>query len=123
MAMLDYAELVRQLVHESSDTRASARRILLELDEMAVDPLLDEFYAGVTDAQGVAILEIVAEIGGPDAMSTLRNTFHFEETRLAFKNAAARGLLHNGYSLSPNERLEVEKYLEDDRGNTSPLIP
>lgn len=121
--MPDYAQLVKLLVHEDSKIRESARKTLMAIDEAAVDPLLDEFYAGVTDAQGVAILDVIAEIGGPDAMSTLRNTFHFEETRKALKNAAARGLRHNGHSLSPKEVVEVENYLADNAGYSSSSIP
>ena len=77
MSEPDYAQLAKQLVHENSEVRECAKTNLMELDEMAVDPLLDEFYAGVTDVQGIAILDVIAEIGGPDAMPTLRNIFHF----------------------------------------------
>ena len=123
MAISGYAQLVEQLVDEDANRRESAKKTLLALDEMAVDGLIDGFYAGVTDTQGVAILEVIAEIGGPDAMSTLRNTFHFEEMRIPLKNAAARGLLHNAQSLSPNEFQAVKKYLPNHIGYTSPSFP
>lgn len=86
---------------------------IIALDEDAIHPLVDEFYAGVTDAQGVAILDIVAEIGGPDAMSMLRNVFHFEDSRHKLQYAAAKGLLLNLYNLSPHERDEVHRFLKN----------
>lgn len=113
MEQPDYKLLVKQLVDDNQQIRTSAKITLLRLDEAAVDPLLDEFYAGVSARQGVAILELIAEIGGFEAMSTLRNTFHFEETRMALKHAAARGLLHNLQSLSPKEVTELEAYFSD----------
>jgi len=111
MSDINFPQLVKQLADENPLIHQAARMIILSLDEMAVDPLIDEFYAGVTDSEGVAILNIMAEIGGPDAMSTLRNVFHFEETRVALKRAAANGLLKNSGNLSQNELEEIALYI------------
>ena len=119
MSSVNYAELVQQLVSDNPKVREAAKITLLQLDEDAVGPLVNQFYAGVNDAQGVALLTVIADIGGPEAMSTLRSMFHFEDSRLALKQAAATGLLHNAYSLSPNELVELKAYLEDSTGNSS----
>jgi len=110
MADANFSQLVKQLADDNLNVQQAARMILLALDEDAVDPLIDEFYAGVTEAQGVAVLAIMAEIGGPDAMSTLRNVFHFE-TRPTLKRAAASGLLHNSDNLSQDELEDVTMYI------------
>lgn len=107
----DVAQLVKALMSDDVETREKARSTLLALDEDAVEGLIDEYYAGVNDATGVAILEVVGEIGGPDAMSTLRNVFHFETARRALQIAAAQGLLHNQYSLSPHEIEDVKRFV------------
>jgi len=117
MSVPDYAQLVKQLVDSDPATRQSARTTLLEMDENAIDPLIDQFYAGVTDAEGVAILQIMAEIGGPDALSTLRNVFYFEDTRPILQRCAANGLLHNRIALSHKELEEVKLFLADDTGS------
>lgn len=111
MTDLNYAQLVKQLVDDNSNVQNQARHTLIMLDEDAVSPLVDEFYAGVTDNQGIAILKVIADIGGPDAMSTLRSVFHFEEQRLMLKQTAAEGLLHNRHSLSPKEIIEIKSFL------------
>lgn len=114
MSYLDFGKLLKQLVDENSETRQTARLSLLEMDEEAIDPLIDQFYAGVTDAQGIAILIIMAEIGGPDAMSTLRNVFYFEDARPILQRTAASGLLDNADNLSPHELEEVKLFLAGD---------
>ena len=111
MSGSDIAQLVKALMADDVETRHEARSSLLALDEDAVDGLVDEYYAGGNDATGVAILEVVAEIGGPDAMSTLRNVFYLETARRDLQLAAARGLLHNRYSLSPHEIEAVERFV------------
>ncbi len=118
MSDANFSQLVKQLVDDSLMIQQVAEMILLALDEDAVDPLIDEFYAGVTDAQGVAILEIMAKIGGPDAMSTLRNVFHFEESRASLKYAAANGLLFNSDNLSQDELEEIALFIASSSHGT-----
>ncbi|MEO8608219.1 MAG: hypothetical protein ABI690_10075 [Chloroflexota bacterium] len=85
----------------------AARAALLVLDEAIVDPLVGEFYSGVSEALGVAILDLAAEIGGPDALSLLRNVYNFDDHHAAWRAAAGRGLLHNRHSLDANELDEL----------------
>lgn len=114
MSKPNYTLLVRHLVDDDIEVRQSAYDTLITLDEDAIHPLIDEWHAGVTDAWGIAILDVVAEIGGPDAMSMLRNVFHFEESRYKLQYAAAKGLLLNLYNLSPHERDEVQRFLNNN---------
>jgi hypothetical protein len=106
-----YPENFRQLLVDltSSDDRRreAARATLLALDEAIVDPLIGEFYSGVSEVLGVAILDVAAEIGGPDALSLLRNVYHFDDHHAAWREAAARGLLHNRANLDAAELSEL----------------
>jgi lysophospholipase L1-like esterase len=74
--MIDYAALLKQLTTGSDDERDSARQTLYALDEEAVEPLIDQFYAGVNEATGLAILEIVSDIGGWEARMLLEDVVH-----------------------------------------------
>lgn len=110
MASYDFHRLALQLVSEHEGEKAAALRLLYELDEAAVDPLTDVFYGGVSEAVGRAIIGVLAEIGGPDALLTLRDIYHYEE-RTALRRDAARGLLHNRHALSPGEVAALLTYL------------
>jgi hypothetical protein len=105
--------LLAQLSSDDPAQRETARMALFALDEEAVNLLADEFYAGVSEALGVAILDIVGEIGGPDALSMLRNVYHFEDKRVSWRKAAARGLLMNRDNLDTAEVEEVERNQQD----------
>ena len=107
MLTVSFPQLVKQITSKDLFESASARRYLLSMEEDAINPLVDEYYAGVTEEQGVAILDIIARIGGPDAMVVLRNIFNFEEKRQSIKLAAALGLLRNRIGLSRNELEDV----------------
>ena len=108
---MDIEELAEQLNSENPVRRDEARQQLLALDEDALEPLSDIYYRGVTEAHGIAILNLMAEIGGPTAMQTLREVFHFEERKPVWKRTAAEGLLYNHDSLSPHEIDEIASYL------------
>jgi hypothetical protein len=92
---MNMRETLRALVYGSADERETARHALLRMDEDAVDLLTDEFYAGVDEATGVAILEIVSIIGGPDALRLLKFACYFGDKE-AWRQAGARGLADNG---------------------------
>ncbi len=102
---------IRQLVSEDVAVREAAQTALRALDEDAVDPLINAFYAGVNESQGVAVLELVGEIGGPDALTLLRNVVYDPTLRGTWQAAARRGLLLNRDNLSP---AEVQTLLESD---------
>lgn len=106
-------ELVRRLNSKNPAHSAAARMLLIALQERAVGPLIDELYAGVTDAQGTVILNMLAEIGGPEAMETLRSVFEYEVGRPALQAAAARGLQRNVHNLSLDEVEAVSLFLAD----------
>lgn len=99
----NFRQLLSDLIHNDTVQRESAQAELLSLDEEIVDPLIGEFYSGVSERLGVAIIELVAEIGGPDALSLLRNVYHFDDHHVAWRAAARRGLLHNRHNLDTTE--------------------
>lgn len=110
----DYAALVKQLVSDDATVQSAAKKTLFTLDEDAVAPLLDEFYAGVTDARGTAILDVLARIGGYEALNALRSILFFDLSmmaRPAFRTAAAQGLLMNIENLSPDEIEKINHHL------------
>jgi hypothetical protein len=108
----DYRELVQQLLSDDAEQKISAQKTLLALDEDAVTGLLNEYYAGVNEAQGLAILDILAQIGGYEALNALRSLLFFDlSTPAALRTAAAQGLLQNSDNLSPDEIQKVTAYL------------
>jgi HEAT repeat protein len=111
MQQTDYKKLVAQLTQGHPAQRMAAHFILIALQEQAVEPLIDELYAGVSDQQGAAIIKVLAEIGGPDALMTLRDVFERAGERPALQQAAALGLLRNVDNLSPDERDHVAAFL------------
>jgi len=113
MQQPDYDYLSNELASNNALNRSAARMILLSMQEDAVNPLGDIFYAGVNDAQGAAILDVVSEIGGPDALAMLRNVFDFEDHRPELQVCAAMGLLENYHNLSPAEIWRVKNFLSD----------
>ena len=62
---------MRNLLKRINSGDDSARIEILQHDEDAVDALTDEFYSGVNEATGVIILNLLTEIGGPDALLVL----------------------------------------------------
>jgi hypothetical protein len=89
--------LLKALVQGSAEEREAARTAFYRMDEDAVDPLCEEFYAGVDEATGVAILEVISAIGGPDALRLLKYACYFGE-KAAWRDAGERGLADNGFS-------------------------
>jgi len=106
----NYQSLVQQLISADANMGSAARMMLIALQEDAIEPLADEFYAGVTDNQAFVIIELMAEIGGPDALNTLRQIFDYD-VRPKVVHAAAQGLLKNVHSLSQNEREIIAFYI------------
>jgi hypothetical protein len=104
----DFHRLVNEVVY--GERPLAARTLLFAMDEAAVEPLIAEFYAGVDDATGVAILDILGEIGGPDALATLWNVYHFEEKQV-FIESAVRGLMRNRLNLDQAETKELLGHL------------
>lgn len=83
--------LLSQITGGSDEERTAAWLIFLHLDEEAVQPLADELYSGVDEPTGVAILELLAEIGTPAARLVLQDIYN-AGGRDALVKAAERGL-------------------------------
>ena len=113
MKQPDFNKLVKQLISNNAIEHMAAQMIILSMEENAVNPLADVYYAGITDAEGVAILQTLARIGGYEALAVLRNVFDFEEQRPVLRNAAAWGLLHNKDKLSLEEYQEIARYFSE----------
>lgn len=106
----DFPNLLKQLVSSETSERQAAKMILYALQEAAIEPLADLYYAGVTEAEGVAIASLFGEIGGYEALNVLRDVFKYE-SRVALKRAAALGLMEHVFSLSQDEREAIATYL------------
>lgn len=74
--MIDYALLLKRITEGSPDERDSVLSAIYAADEDAVAALTDQFYAGVNEATGLAILEIVSDIGGWEARLLLEDVVH-----------------------------------------------
>jgi hypothetical protein len=98
-----FRQLLTDLTSDDTVQRQTAWDTLRALDEEILDPLIAEFYSGVSENSGIAILQLAAEIGGPDALSLLRNVYHFDDHHVAWQHAAGKGLLHNRANLDATE--------------------
>jgi hypothetical protein len=105
----NFRQLLSDLIQDDATQRENAHAALCALDEEIVDPLVGEFYSGVSERLGIAIIELVAEIGGPDALSLLRNVYHFDDHHAAWRDAARQGLLHNRHNLDATELDELPR--------------
>jgi len=101
MTPQELRRLVTQLTSDVLVERAAAKLAFLKLDEDAIQPLADELYSGVNEATGVAILELMGEIGGWEALAVLQDIFYAESSRPALAKAAAKALKDNGYEDAP----------------------
>ena len=110
MSTQPFQQLITQLGSSEPEEFQAAHVILLGMDEDAINPLIDAFYSGVNETGGLAVLELVAQIGGPDALSLLRNVFGDQSTRELWRQAAAVGLLYNVDDLSEEEADAVLAY-------------
>jgi HEAT repeat protein len=90
----DLKFLLDEILSGDAKRQQQARIVLLAMDEDAVPPLVDAFYAGVTEAQGVVLLDIVAEIGGPDAIQLLEDVSE-HPGKPAWERWALLGLARN----------------------------
>lgn len=87
---------IQSLTHEDLDIRQQARAALTAGDEAIIDTLIDEFYAGVNEQTGIALLDIIGQIGGYMAINTLEYVYHFDPHD-AWKTIAQKWLTHDGF--------------------------
>ena len=97
MTPQDIRRLIGQLTSTILVERAAARLLFLKMDEDAIQPLADELYSGVSETVGVAILELMGEIGGWEAVSVLQDIYFAESSRPALVKAAEQALKDNGH--------------------------
>lgn len=93
--MTDYEAILKRLVSEDVQEQEAARRLLFVLDEDAVAPLIDAFYAGVSEKTGLAILEVLMVIGGFEAMALFCDVAEFDARYNSWRRAAQHGIEHN----------------------------
>lgn len=89
----------------------AARAVIMSMEEAAIQPLTDIYYAGVNDAESTAILSVIADIGGYEALNILRDIYRWEMKYPLLKRVAATGLLHNEDNLSEEEIDELRAFL------------
>ncbi len=104
--------LIPDLVSPDEAVRHAALRALYQGDEAAAVLLCDQFAAGLNEAQGCAVLEVLGEMGGFDALMLLLSVFYFDP-RPRIKQAAALALERNAANLNAEERADITAYLRD----------
>ena len=97
MTPQDIKRLIAQLTSTVLIERTAARLLFLKMDEDAIQPLADELYSGVSEPMGVAILELMGENGGWEALAVLQDIYFAESSRSALVKAAEQALKDNGY--------------------------
>lgn len=90
----DLKFMLDEILSGDETRRQRARVMLLAMDEDAVTALADAFYAGVNEAQGVVLLDVVAEIGGPEALQLLEDVYQ-NPSKPVWERWAALGLARN----------------------------
>lgn len=95
--------LMNQLASVDPTERESARMSLLQMDEDVMDLLVAEFYAGMPEKLAIALIEIIGEIGGYEALNLLGDVYYSPDTRPTLKAAARLALLRNADNLDPQQ--------------------
>jgi hypothetical protein len=106
------AAFIPDLVSSDDSVRQAALRALYEGDEATAIILCDLVAAGMNEAQTCAVLAVLGDIGGFDALMLLIDAFYFEP-RPRVKEAAARALKRNLPNLSAQERADLDEFFED----------
>jgi hypothetical protein len=104
------AALIPHLVSPNDTVRHAALRTLYAGDENAAVILCDLFAAGLNEVQACAVLEVLGEMGGFDALMLLFSAFHFDP-RPGVKESAAFALERNSANLNAEERAEIAAFL------------
>ena len=106
------AALIPDLVSPDDTVRQAALRALYAGDEAAAVILCDLVAAGLNEVQTCAVLAVLGDIGGFDALMLLLDVFYFEP-RPRIKEAAAHALKRNTANLNAQERTDLEEFLDD----------
>ncbi len=78
--MIDYHQLLQHITSGDDAQRQNALQIIAEQDEYAIAPLIDQFYAGVDEATGLVIIDILGAIGGFEARQLLEDVYHLDQS-------------------------------------------
>lgn len=113
-----YDALVERFLLAESAQQMAARMILIALQEDAIEPLADVYFAGVNDEHGSMILTLMAEIGGYEALNILRDILKHEKGRPDLRLIAAEGLLFNEDNLSEQEAIAIKRFLDKHASQT-----
>jgi hypothetical protein len=89
--------LLNQLMSPDDVLRQIARLALLQQDEAIVGLLVDAFYAGVSLALGVELLNVIGQIGGYEAVALFRDLSSDPGTRAEWTAIAVKWLRHDGF--------------------------
>ncbi len=92
----DLKFLLDEILSGDEGRRQRARMMLLAMDEDAVQALVTTFHAGVSEAQGVVLLDVLTEIGGPVALQLLADVYA-NPPKPAWQRWAALGLARNAH--------------------------
>lgn len=107
-----YDALVTRFLNAEPIQQMAARMILLALQEDAIDPLIDAYYAGVNQQNGIKIIHLLTEIGGYQALHMLREIIKHDKKRIPLRVVAAQGLLYHSDRLDPREVQALERFLD-----------
>ena len=107
--MPSFRTLMNQLGSLDPTERESARASLLQMGEDVMDLLVAEFYAGMPEKIAVALLEIIGEIGGYEALNLLGDVYYSHDTKPTLKAAARLALLRNADNLDPQQVIKLKE--------------
>jgi hypothetical protein len=99
MPKIDYHHILQHIISGDKTQRQSALKVIAEQDENAVAPLIDQFYAGVNEATGLVIIDLISTIGGFEARQLLEDVYHLDQTykHASWRQSAQIGLKRNGW--------------------------
>jgi hypothetical protein len=95
--MNDLTSTIQALTHPDEQVRQAAVHILLLQDEAIIGKLIDEFYAGVGLARGTALLDVIGQIGGYEAVALLKDVVDHPSAKQEWREVALRWLRHDGF--------------------------
>jgi hypothetical protein len=95
--MTDIRTHIAALVHPDQVMRETARQALLIGDEAIIAVLIDEFYAGVNLSLGIALLDIIGQIGGYEARMLLEDIADDPKAKAEWRQIGLGWLKRDGF--------------------------
>jgi hypothetical protein len=87
--------MIVDLANPDEQQRQQAHQALLQEDEVIIPALIDEFYAGVGMQTGTALLELIGQIGGYQAIGLFLELLT-DSPQVVWREIAERWLQHDG---------------------------